>query len=174
MVRIQVVLYRPEQVVKLLKSPLTQNVSNTMSKRCSRCETVKLHSHYNKNKAKIDGLQTTCRECSNVASKAYYKKNRTRHCNYVAERRESYRQDLRDLMWDFYSNNPCVDCGEADPIVLEHDHLGDKTMGVSVMVSRLFSWKRIREEIDKCVVRCANCHRRKTAREGGWYATKVW
>jgi len=32
-----------------------------------------------------------------------------------------------------------------------------------------FGWGTILKEINKCVVRCANCHLRKTAQEEGWF-----
>jgi hypothetical protein len=67
----------------------------------------------------------------------------------------------RVLEW--LSEHPCVDCGEGDPIVLEFDHvLGKKTDNIADMVNSCYSWPRILEEIAKCVVRCANCHRRVT------------
>jgi hypothetical protein len=57
-------------------------------------------------------------------------------------------------------------------MVLEFDHVrGDKLNSVSVLAYSLgASLKRIQTEIDKCEVRCANCHRRKTARQFGWFA----
>ena len=67
-------------------------------------------------------------------------------------------------MDEFLIEQACVDCGEADPIVLEFDHVrGTKQDNVSTLIGRAFSWKRILEEVAKCEVRCANCHRRKTA-----------
>lgn len=56
-----------------------------------------------------------------------------------------------------------------DPIVLDHDHVKDKTMGISLMVRNNKNWKEIEKEISKCVVRCSNCHRRKTAKERNYY-----
>jgi hypothetical protein len=57
----------------------------------------------------------------------------------------------------------CIDCGYADhPIALDFDHRDPdlKTLGVSAMLT--YSWARIVAELDKCDVRCANCHRIKT------------
>jgi hypothetical protein len=54
-------------------------------------------------------------------------------------------------------------------VCLEFDHVqGDKKLPVAAMIGG-YSWETIETEIAKCVVRCANCHRRKTARERGWY-----
>ena len=40
-------------------------------KRCSKCETEKLITDYNKNKARLDGLQVYCRECEHEYLKKY-------------------------------------------------------------------------------------------------------
>ncbi|MBD2564531.1 HNH endonuclease [Nostoc linckia FACHB-391] len=62
----------------------------------------------------------------------------------------------------------CVDCGEADPIVLEFDHIQQKKYGISRMVYAGMGVDSISKEIEKCEVRCANCHRRATAKRSGW------
>jgi hypothetical protein len=60
--------------------------------------------------------------------------------------------------------NPCVDCGLVDPLVMEFDHItGTKTADVSNLVRDAAPLSVIVAEIAKCVVRCANCHRRRTA-----------
>lgn len=64
---------------------------------------------------------------------------------------------------EFLCTHPCVDCSEGDIIVLEFDHLGDKEFCVAERTSN-YKWERLSAEISKCVVRCANCHRRKTMR----------
>ena len=71
-------------------------------------------------------------------------------------------------MWDYLKKHPCVDCGEKDPIVLEFDHLKDKLIEVSRLV-QYTSMNKMQNEIEKCEIRCANCHRRKTAIQFGWY-----
>jgi len=51
-------------------------------------------------------------------------------------------------------------------MVLDFDHVsGIKVMGISRMVANGGSLEALQEEIAKCVSRCANCHRRKTAHE---------
>ena len=68
--------------------------------------------------------------------------------------------------------HPCVDCGEADPTVLDFDHVREsKAFNIANAITRL-AWTRIVREIQKCEVRCANCHRRKTARENQWFKAR--
>lgn len=68
-------------------------------------------------------------------------------------------------------DHPCVDCGETDWQVLEFDHRDavTKVKGVADLVHN-HSWASVQAEIAKCDVRCANCHRRKTALDLDWYA----
>jgi hypothetical protein len=73
------------------------------------------------------------------------------------------RQRLQTLVLEYLLEHPCVDCGETDPIVLEFDHLRDKVANISSMINVRRPWQAIVEEIAKCDVVCANCHRRRTA-----------
>ena len=66
----------------------------------------------------------------------------------------------RNYVNDFLKNKSCVDCGNSDIRVLEFDHVrGIKKGHVSHAVKDAWSLKRLQEEIDKCEIRCCNCHR---------------
>lgn len=93
----------------------------------------------------------------------------------VRQAQERQRNEKRTWICKFLSENPCVDCGESDLIVLEFDHTGStqKVSDISRMLNNGTSLKRLIEEVNKCEVRCCNCHRRKTiSRFGGSYRTK--
>ncbi|SEQ05725.1 hypothetical protein [Microlunatus flavus] len=59
--------------------------------------------------------------------------------------------------------------------MLEFDHRDgtQKSANVSAMVGMGLAWERILDEIAKCDVRCASCHRIATMTRGGHYRT-VW
>lgn len=76
-----------------------------------------------------------------------------------------------DVILEYFCTHPCVDCGETDPVVLDFDHI-DPSTGEFDITSKIrygSSWRTIEAEITKCVARCANDHRRRTARRFGWY-----
>jgi hypothetical protein len=66
---------------------------------------------------------------------------------------------------EYFKTRTCVDCPVVDPDVLTFDHVrGEKKSEVSKLVSDGYSWKTIWAEIQKCVVRCWNCHMKRTFR----------
>ena len=75
----------------------------------------------------------------------------------------TYRQRLRRLV-DVLKSAPCTDCGGTfHPECMDFDHItGEKIESVSVMVSKSYSLAKVQEEIDKCQLVCANCHRLRT------------
>lgn len=77
------------------------------------------------------------------------------------------RGERRNLIYirDLLAQSACCDCEEEDLVLLEFDHRSDKAGLVTVMARRGCSLEKLRAEIEKCDIRCANCHRRKTLRE---------
>ena len=73
---------------------------------------------------------------------------------------------------EYLACHPCVDCGEADIIVLQFDHVVGKKRGNVTSLARRNSLDIVKAEISKCEVRCANCHVRKTAKEQNWYKAR--
>jgi hypothetical protein len=72
-------------------------------------------------------------------------------------------------------HRPCVDCGESDLRVLDFDHRDPaaKRENVGTLLTKPVSWRQILEEIEECDVRCANCHRRRTAEMNGWFRQRA-
>jgi hypothetical protein len=55
----------------------------------------------------------------------------------------------------------CVTCGEKDVRCLDFHHTGvDKTSDISVAVQKGWCTERLSVEINKCIILCANCHRK--------------
>lgn len=81
---------------------------------------------------------------------------------YEAQKR--HRIKTRAHLFEYLSTRKCIDCGEKDPVVLDFDHINpeNKFKPVSKMMSGHCSWNSLLIEINKCEIRCANCHRRKT------------
>lgn len=132
-------------------------------KRCCSCGIEKLESEFNKNCTRKDGLQIQCRDCNKIQSKDYYKRNKKKHSELCSRVAKTFRELNKERLINYLSFHPCVDCGETDIVVLDFDHVRGKKLGnISQMVSHGYSWKVIKEEIDKCEVRCANDHRRVT------------
>jgi len=138
-------------------------------KRCGECKAIlPLRQFHFKNRAR-GRRQAKCKDCQKIYSRNHYAKNAAQYSNYRRANTARYRARNKRIVCWFLSRHACADCGEADPRVLEFDHVrGVKHGNLSEMAAAGFSEARIMAEIEKCEVRCANCHRRKTVTQFQW------
>lgn len=81
--------------------------------------------------------------------------------------------DNRQYVWDYLKEHPCVKCGENDPVVLEFNHI-DPSMKEGLVSDFIYkSRTKLINEIEKCEVMCANCHRRHHFNEGNYYSRVI-
>ena len=138
-------------------------------KKCYTCKAIRSVECFNKNKSRKDGLNSICKDCSKTRSKKYYSENKEKHLKVIRKRTDESIKKNQKFVIEYLKNHPCVDCKETDIVVLDFDHIKDKKYNVSNMIGEGYSIKTLLEEINKCQVRCANCHRRKTAKDQKWY-----
>ena len=143
-----------------------------MDKSCSACGVRKTADQFYAYAHSKDGLRGKCKSCMNAAEKARYQRTRQKRILQTRSRQ----QERHDFLLAYLLEHPCVDCGETDPVVLEFDHVrGKKVAGISRLV-RSGTLQRVKDELAKCDVRCANCHRKVTASRGkhwSWVATRT-
>lgn len=141
-----------------------------MEKKCGKCKTVKPLDNFSwKNKTK--GTRCSwCKECKRQRMNNLYAANQESERKRLKTSNLQRRDDVQRKLLEYKMTNPCVDCGEDDPFVLDPDHRCDKKFNIASMVSHTkCRWEAVAAELAKCDIRCANCHRRKTAKEQGWY-----
>lgn len=98
---------------------------------------------------------------SNTRNGSYCKSCR----NEVCDKRNDHRtHEIRTYLKAKKTGAPCTDCGLSYPhFVMDYDHVrGKKTGLISMAASRHWNFKRLDEELAKCDLVCANCHRIRT------------
>jgi hypothetical protein len=140
---------------------------------CSKCGFLKEATEF-PFRNKVKGTRHSyCLPCGRSLSKNHYKNNVPYYVRKAHLRRKELLDGINEKLFDYLEHHSCVDCGESDPVVLEFDHVrGEKSYNVSAMGWLVLAWDSLLKEIEKCEVRCANCHRRKTAERRGSYRYK--
>ena len=129
--------------------------------------------------------RSTCKECWNVRNRSLRAQNadkyRERWKNYYQEHKEEVmartkawsanhkdkrREIVRDMrkrwrtaLQSIKSTEGCLLCGETDPPALDFHHLDMRTKELNISQG-VISPDKLEKELEKCVVLCANCHRK--------------
>lgn len=95
--------------------------------------------------------------------KTWRAKNRSKHKQYLKNYKRKQKKWLNSL-----KNKPCTDCGQSYPhYVMDWDHIsGEKKFCISQRYISYKSRQAILDEIAKCELVCANCHRIRTHARG--------
>ena len=153
----------------VVQPDLVDCVATAAVRVCCTCRETKPLDQFALKNRERGTRSTKCRSCQAAYSREHYRRNLTTYIKRAHTRRKHDRENCRQRLFDYLLGHPCVDCGEADPIVLEFDHRDAslKRESVARMVGNR-TWGTVEREIAKCDVRCANCHRRRTAEQFGW------
>lgn len=136
---------------------------------CGDCGKAKPRKMFSRHATRRDGLQRNCKPCAAARHRLYYREHRVRMRQQIRQSKVKRLARNRVLVYRFLLEHPCADCGETDPVVLDFDHVrGKKLAAIAEMMSQCGAVRLLRE-IAKCTVRCANCHRRVTAKRAGHY-----
>jgi hypothetical protein len=122
----------------------------TNTKVCTKCKLEKdLSFFYKKNK---NYSFSFCKECFN---------------QYCSERWVN--KKIESII---YKGSKCIDCQISFPeepyVIFEFHHLNPKDKDFDWSEMRLQKPHIIKEELDKCVLLCSNCHRKRHHQEDMW------
>ncbi len=113
-------------------------------------------------------IKKLCRYCNKYYSesefgvaltteKKVYRRHKCRYC--YRDTKNKLREKYRQWLIDYKKEQKCIKCKISDHRVLEFHHLGDKENDIATLFHRSSGLDRIKREIKKCVVVCANCHK---------------
>lgn len=151
----------PLSMPLLIRAFAGSNPAPAVMKKCSYCNQFLDESYFGVKYTSTSGktvLQSICKSCNKDYQKNHYKENKTKYIDKAREYEKSVRRDMLDML----SNSKCIDCGNNDIRVLEFDHVADNKAGDVSMFASRSNRRAMLEEISKCEVVCANCHRIRT------------
>ncbi len=141
---------------------------------CARCQLAKPLDEFPIRDAARGTYRSYCRPCCSEYGKEHYRRNLSYYKAKSAVARIRDRAAIRAIVDTFLAQHACVDCGVSDPVVLDFDHVDPKLKREAVgRLRHSGGRKRLLSEIDKCEIRCGNCHRRRTATQFGWYRVRL-
>jgi transcription elongation factor Elf1 len=120
---------------------------------CLCCKEEKSIDDFSKSKNKY---REKCKICLKEYMKKHYENNKKTYIDYAGKRRVKIRKWFKN----YKSTLKCKICGENHISVLDFHHEDPKIKDKHVSSLLGYSENKLKEEIEKCIVLCSNCHRK--------------
>lgn len=152
---------------------------------CKECGLEKCKSDFPILSKKDDTIRAQCNDCYRRIRKEFYSLNREKrkeenkqsyhrhkekriaktieYQKNNIERTKEWRKNARikagNEFWEFKKTLSCEHCGESDPICLDFHH--ENPVDKKYTINKIKRSRGIlKTELEKCIVLCANCHRK--------------
>lgn len=132
------------------------------TKSCPRCQLSLSPAMFGNNRGSPDGKDYYCKPCASAKQKVYHKM-RCEDPAYLAKHNQKSVDRAREKKAKAVAmfGGTCYDCGEEyPPHVMDFHHEEDKEGNPSHFLGRRTLATAL-VELEKCVMLCANCHRRR-------------
>jgi hypothetical protein len=127
-----------------------------MHKKCTKCGELKDEEtgFFRNKKANLKGIRSECKECQRKRQVEY------RTTAFAQQQKKNQRRKLKLSILAELGVTNCTRCAEDHWACLEFHHVGDKKFNISEFYHRM-DRSSVLEEARKCIVLCANCHRKE-------------
>lgn len=136
-----------------------------MTKKCNTCLQILPKEDFNRRVRGPDGRQSVCRVCQHKRDASLYKENRSFRKEQIKQRRQEVGRKLKLIIGEAKAGKACLDCGISNlhPCQMDFDHIvGPKEFDISKAANLCVSEDALLNEMQKCQLVCANCHRLRT------------
>ena len=132
-------------------------------KKCSKCKEEKNLYEFTKNKSQLDGMQKYCKKCKKSSDEKWIMENPS----IWKERNKIKNQKIKNILSEFRVElgGKCIKCNESREHLLDFHHIEPKKK--EGVIADILGWsgfgenaiKKARNELNKCILLCSNCHR---------------
>lgn len=126
-------------------------------KQCTKCEVEKQEEEFPFKDKANNKRNSICKECHRAYKLKHYYANKQQYY----DRNQKQEDKIKLYVREYRLTNPCVNCGESEVSCLDFHHTDptQKDGEVNEFI-KYGSLTKVQNEIAKCVVLCANCHRK--------------
>lgn len=133
-------------------------------KKCCVCKSFKSFSLFYQDKTKKDGLQPKCKDCGIRIAKEHYRRNKHLLRDRMKTTNDEQKAKCKEFLKRIKESLGCAICrNEFNSVVLDCHHVKNKTNDIATILG-MKSPKKLIEELKKCIILCANCHRKLHAK----------
>jgi hypothetical protein len=127
-------------------------------KQCSKCKLEKDLTEFRIKNKTTGILHSWCRICKKEYDRNFYRDNDIRKTqirkNGLIQKRRG-----KEFIKEYKKSHACSKCGEKRWYVLDFHHLHNKKNEIAELALNGNAINSIKNEIEKCIVLCSNCHR---------------
>ena len=116
-------------------------------RKCYRCGKSKPAEAFAWRRRHVGQRDSFCRPCRKAYGREHYLATRQRYVDQARENKQRLALEGTAYLLDYFREDPCRDCGETDPMVLEFDHVRDKSFNIGAGLPYR-NWASILAEIE--------------------------